>query len=449
MKTKAFLPLFILVTFYAKAQDNSPKKDTANVNVLQAPDSPGSNLVGIAASEVQKPSDVSSLVLQLQNATNNFSKIPSSFALDYAPWAKNKRIEDMMYSGRGIRNSLIFSLGVKSSSDEKLEKDSTQVGIGIKFSLLKGKYHDVTQKQIEEQVESLKKIADLQHSFYTIDNMLMDNNPEYKELLKKQKELNKTEAGSASEEARKIAKSLIELRKSIKVQSDTLKKQKAKEFLKSDKTTFSSYLSKVNQDKSDVDNLVTVMAEKQAVLSDSIFILTKEATVRLNEIKFRRYGWYLDVVGGMAFNFQDNVFSKGSIYKQAVWLNGGYESKCGFSFLGLLRYQYNPDKVFADEKKVLKTTNVNTLDFGGKLYYSQEKTRFSVSGEFVYRSVLDKSEIKPTYRLALNTTYELQDNTLLTLSLGRDFDKTIHKDGNVIAALNLIKGFGNKRTLSR
>jgi hypothetical protein len=47
--------------------------------------------------------------------------------------------------------------------------------------------------------------------------------------------------------------------------------------------------------------------------------------------------------------------------------------------------------------------------------------------------------------MLFNADYALFKNQKLTFSFGRDFDGTISKDGNLIAALTLIAGFGNKR----
>ena len=41
--------------------------------------------------------------------------------------------------------------------------------------------------------------------------------------------------------------------------------------------------------------------------------------------------------------------------------------------------------------------------------------------------------------------YDLGNNRKLTVAFGRDFDGTVSKSGNVIAALNFLAGFGNRK----
>ena len=76
------------------------------------------------------------------------------------------------------------------------------------------------------------------------------------------------------------------------------------------------------------------------------------------------------------------------------------------------------------------------------------KENLSFSAEAIYRSVLGKSVIDPSWRLVLNAEYNLGANRKLTFAFGRDFDGTISKAGNLIAAINFIAGFGNDRKIS-
>ncbi|MFZ1694551.1 MAG: hypothetical protein WAT74_15245, partial [Flavobacteriales bacterium] len=57
--------------------------------------------------------------------------------------------------------------------------------------------------------------------------------------------------------------------------------------------------------------------------------------------------------------------------------------------------------------------------------------------------------VNPGWRMVLNAQYAFMPNRLLTFSFGRDFDGAVTKDGNLIAALNLLVGLGNKRPVSR
>jgi hypothetical protein len=110
---------------------------------------------------------------------------------------------------------------------------------------------------------------------------------------------------------------------------------------------------------------------------------------------------------------------------------------------GIIRYLYNPDKIYADEKNILKQSDLSTLDGGMRLLYDNPNTAFTFSGEAVYRSVLNKTDVKPTWRFTINADYEVAPQKILTLAFGRDFDGMFNKDGNVIAAINFVMGLGN------
>jgi hypothetical protein len=59
--------------------------------------------------------------------------------------------------------------------------------------------------------------------------------------------------------------------------------------------------------------------------------------------------------------------------------------------------------------------------------------------------VLTKNTIDPSWRWVLNAEYDIGNNQRLTFFFGRAFNGTTTKDGNVIAALNFLKGLGNRR----
>ena len=162
-------------------------------------------------------------------------------------------------------------------------------------------------------------------------------------------------------------------------------------------------------------------------------------------IDFARHGWKIDIAGGMSANYPDLQFNNGKISKGGGWITWGYETEKGFSALSILRYLYNPDQIFADDKHVLMQDNLSTFDAGLRILYDNHE-KFTFSGEYIYRSVLQKTNVNPTWRYTINADYKVGKNKLLTLAVGRDYDGTFNKDGNLIAALNLLLGFGNNRT---
>ena len=160
-------------------------------------------------------------------------------------------------------------------------------------------------------------------------------------------------------------------------------------------------------------------------------------------LKITRKGPFLDFATGLVLDFPDDRFDNSRVAKAGAWLTGGYENGAkGLSVLGIGRYLYQPDKIFADDSGKIKSKNISTLDGGARLAYTGAQGKFSVSAEAIYRSVLNDNVIKPSWRFTFNAEYSVGFNQKLTFALGRNFNGTITKNGNLIAALNFIKGFG-------
>ena len=55
---------------------------TITLDVLHAPVSPASVLLGVAESEIQRPTGLTSFMVSLRQGTNDFSQLPKNYALD-------------------------------------------------------------------------------------------------------------------------------------------------------------------------------------------------------------------------------------------------------------------------------------------------------------------------------------------------------------------------------
>jgi len=122
----------------------SQKPDsTLTLNSLKSLVSPGSTLLGINSSEIQKPTDLTGLLVSVRNATNDFTTLPSSFAIDIAPkWLFDRKsisLADYFSNkpGENIRQTFLFSYAQVSQKDDNYE--GLKQGIGIKFSLFRGR----------------------------------------------------------------------------------------------------------------------------------------------------------------------------------------------------------------------------------------------------------------------------------------------------------------------
>ncbi|WP_315820489.1 hypothetical protein [Paraflavitalea speifideaquila] len=114
----------------------------------------------------------------------------------------------------------------------------------------------------------------------------------------------------------------------------------------------------------------------------------------------------------------------------------------------IARYLYQPNAIFADPAGKLSTDKVSTFDAGARFLLSALNDKLNLSGEALYRSILGNSELDPSWRLIFNAEYDIGKNRRLTFSFGRNFDGTISKGGNLIAAINFIAGFGGERKIT-
>ena len=174
--------------FFVKGQIDS----TITLDLLRAPASPASNLVGIAANEVQKPTLLKNFVVSLQKASQNFSSLPANFAVDIAPFqfGKSIKIHDFLTDQRSgwqvLRNSFVISLATKNGTNKTTNIDSTQLGLGIKFSIYQGKLSKKTHQEDSIIVENMKRsIAYADIINFKID-FLAQAKPKFKELQDRQ-----------------------------------------------------------------------------------------------------------------------------------------------------------------------------------------------------------------------------------------------------------------------
>ena len=149
MNINKALFLAIFLCNQCLAQDSS-------LNILRAPSSPAANMLGISPSDIQRPTDPSAFMVSLQNATNSFSALPNSYAVDIAPaWllmgqmiTYNQFISNANIS-KNIWQSLVISAATTDSSGI-----STKLGFGLKFSILRG---EVNQKVLDA-IDSSEKV---------------------------------------------------------------------------------------------------------------------------------------------------------------------------------------------------------------------------------------------------------------------------------------------------
>jgi len=405
---KKYIILFSLLSCYFEGFSQIVQDTTIKLDLLKAPSSAGANLLGFANSDIDKPSDISAFMVSLQSATNSLSRLPSNYAIDIAPYWLFSRRTDFTTAGLNSTNkrdifkqsfALSFAIRNPDSTNKDFNPNNTYGAIGFKFSLLRGDYDDKTKKTlnaiglIQSKInhKTMKELQNLVKSDTTFIRLSIER----KKILFQQfgGDIDKAEKDSMYH----LVDSLIN-----KIQAKIL---------------------------------------KSASLSDLQDIQEKASTLKLNRI-----GWSWDVAGGISGEFINKRFDNSKIFNAGLWTTIGYTGKVGGSLLFLVRYLYNPNKIFAlDDAINKKTSDISTLDIGGRYVYSNANSKFTCGVETIYRSVLSSSTIHSSWRLIFNTDYAIWENQKLTFSFGRNFDGLTSKDGNLVAALGILVGFGNNR----
>jgi len=409
MKTKL---LIVTLSTVNLVYSQSGIDTTIKVDLLKAPSSPASNLLGIAPSDIEKPTDVSAFMLSLQSATNSFIKLPSNYAVDIAPyWVfKNSKKGDITTegfrksSGKNVfKQTLVFSFAFRNpdSTETELNFKSFFGGFGFKFSLFRGHYDNTTNQALN----TIKRIQ----------------NKRLK-LLEKGIERSNTDSLVLTLENRR------------------------KDMLRGKTPLEIANILQSNEYKKIGDSLNLLLLEfKNESIAEQQEALDKEIQSVASTFQTTRIGFTWDIAGGASTEFRNKRFDNTKLYNAGLWTTIGYTDSVFGSGLFLIRLLHNPDKIFAKDNMTNDIDDITTFDAGLRYIYARSQSKFSASLEAIYRSVLSSETIEPSWRLVFNAEYAIWQNQKLTFSFGRNFDGTVTKDGNLIAALTFLTGFGNRR----
>ncbi len=404
MKKTITLILLAAVNLIAIAQEEST--EDVSIDMLSAPQSPAASLMGFTDSEIIKPETPTDFMLSFQNESNNFTKIPSSFAADFRLGQffneENQTLENFLKLddiSNNIKQTFILSTGYKNYDALGDTTFSGQgMSVGFKFSIWRG---DEVDSKFDTKLETLDSIQKL------VTDEGMAELQEFKKdsiYLNLRQQIRDIRASSLSQE---LKDNMID---------------QIHDILRTWQSVWQENLNAKESIKSEYDAMHKIV----------------------EDMEFNTYGKVWDIAGGLVIDFPDNRFNYSTIYKGGLWTTFGYEGKKGLSLLGMGRGLYNPGTIYNNEQEQIDTADVFSIDIGGRLLYESKGKGLSLSAEFLLRSV-PNSTIEPAYRTTFNLGYEIKKNTKLTFAFGRDFDGTISKDNNLIAALNLALGLGSSK----
>ncbi len=391
MKKKIkLLGVFMLACGVITAQEETKE---FKLNLLETPSDPAFIIMGNSNTEIETPSNVSDLKTSLQNASNNFTTLPSNYALSLAPaWVlRGKAISYERYLNDksvvdNIWQSLQISLG--SGTFDQNNVDYRRIGAGVKFALYRGSVKQSIQDKFEQYFQKVHL------DIYEETQKLKTSDELYQQMK-------------------------VELRKAL-----------------------------LDGDSARISELEIKIAERSEALSQKVFNeleSSKNSDLKaLNEIKLERTGFFWDVSGAGAMNFYNENLDSSDLYRWGAWTNFGWKGDTN-QFIFMARYLSFTNDPFITPTEVIDSIDYQSLDFGLK-YVWNPTPKFKVSGEGIYRFMLEEG-LDQTYKFMLNFSYDVGKNQIINLALGRDFEGVYTQNAQGLMYLSYIIGFGNERKL--
>jgi hypothetical protein len=496
-------PLLFSVALLASVTACGQLDTAITLDLLNAPSSPGSVLLGIAESDIQRPTDPTAFMLSLRQATNDFSTLPNNYAIELSPgliWGKQRSAAEIAELGapyeispKGsgpatFKETFVLSFAVKNitapeetqEGEEIAVPSSPQLGVGFKFALKRGSVKESSKKALRNVYFAMTELNAIAGNAVTafassepVDAflatefgkatilagggaaapmVLSSGAPVLAELwglhtsyngklaadgLFTDAELFNDPDGRTDLEARVLKWSdgspgVTHIRKEIAVATAA-----------GNQATVDLLNGVLDARKKWINEYWQNIAEQRAELAPRVKALGELAS----SYKLERVGTFWDLAGGLVLDFLDRRFDNSNVTKAGIWTTYGNEGREQVSWQVLARYLYNPENVFMNEADSLEMQNIHNLDAGGRLSFDSKNNRFSFGLEFLGRAVLNDVGLDPTWRTTANASYDLGNNRLVTFSLGKNFDGTVSKSGNLIAALNFLVGLGGKKEL--
>jgi hypothetical protein len=391
------------------------------IDLLRAPSSPASTLLGMSPSEIEKPTDINAFMFSLRSATNAFTALPSNYAVDFAPFQllnKTRPLDSktLVDNRENFRRSFVVSLGVKQVDKNDSIMGSaakTQFAAGIRFAIKRGNIDDAS-KQVFENIWNLQQM--LNDRFADIQKEIVFRDPVYKLISDSISAVERRRGQISEQEFIGLLRPLFDLRQR--------RNQEITDLIQSGKI-----------------DTAEVRAVYYSVAVDS---LRKMIGAEARKLKLERKGFNLDFAAGGVFDFLDSRFNQSSLFRVGSWLTGGWTMpEKNSSALFMVRYLYSPQTALINPE--LNPDDFHSVDFGGRMVLTALQKKLLISAEGIYRAVINDAIANSSWRLMVNAEYEIGINQKITFSFGRNFDGGTYKGGNVVGAINLLFGLGNQR----
>jgi hypothetical protein len=401
------------------ADDNGP-----TVKNTRTPDAPAFVLLGVAPTQVERPTQPSALAVSVLSATAGADNlIPQNYALQVAPYwlVGHPRLTSSEYFSptirQGILDTLSFSfVSSRVSTVPGQKADANQIGVGVRTGIVVGDASPALRKQ-ELRLHALQYennvVMGLLVPYLQTENPPADADIGGKKLTDMIKDVNdafKAATGSDEQKQQYAAaeKELIDRLKTLWADSHRSESTQA------------------------VRNGANALASQLEAQMD-------KAIKSIQVADDDRRGFSLSFAAASGWIVPDATSAERRLTKWGVWATPSYRpDTVPIELIGVLRVSHRPDP-----------TGDTMVDFGGRA--TNQVGPFNWSLEYVER--LDRSSAltrTTSERLAAIFDLRVRDDVYVTVNYGKDFaDPTKGQTkGGILTTIGLSFDFGNKPTIA-
>jgi len=391
----------------AQAAAGTPPKEIELDN-LRTPTSPAFTLLGVAPTDVARPSTPRALATDLVSRTNRGSLIPSNYALEFAPYwlVSHPSLSYKEYTEPTSTQSIAQSFSISfatSRPDTASDTASTRIALGVRLLPLAGRASSKF-KNLENKLDSIQRTRP---SLIRVQADALD------EIDEATAEISRLEADLAATPASNASR-IADIRRRIR----TAEQRRA-----------------VAKDSS-------VAAE--AVLTAQADIMRSLAHA-MGQADAERVGMFVELATAISGAYPGANFDGGKLNRLGAWATLSYRLESPhLDLIGLFRFMR--DAGDADQ---------NALDVGGRLFWL--RNALGLSAEWVARTAYNVSSSQPvatpggrvltfrsSSRLVGVIDYRAADAVYVTMSFGKDYKTLAEPRHPLVASLGLQFLYGDK-----
>lgn len=344
---------------------------------LTIPSGPAFSIVDMEPTAVMRPTNARAVATDLLNKLDKEGRMNLNVALEVTPyWLTSRpKLDRQKYLHPDIKQAFLQSLSFSGAAVRDTANSATKIGTGFRFKLLNGRAVD----ELAAADEELRKAASIIGIITGVRTFVADTS---------------TKAGTINVLMSNLQTAGISAATVEKVKKDAL-----------------VLASRFADSKQDIRQMLDDLRDMRADAN-------KDLAQKVSDLTYERRGWFVEFAGAAAYNSA----AKKNLERTGVW--------------GNLSYFMSPDDQFTLTARYMSRRSDTSLDnFDVGMSFLKKMPSFNISVEGMLRSynakipgVNDagvaylKAKKATTYRLAVQSSYNLNENLSVNFSFGKDFN---------------------------